>query len=50
MEKIKLILIFLGIITAVLFVYEVLFTKKGNDYRNYHVKTVGEYNYGNLKI
>lgn len=50
MQTIKLVLTILGIITTLLFVYEILFTKKGNDYRNYHVKTVGEYNYGNIKI
>lgn len=50
MKTFKLILTILGIITRVLFVYEVLFTKKGNDWRNYHQKTVGEYNYGGLKL
>ena len=49
MKTFKLILTILGIITGVLFFYEVLFTSKGKDYRNYHVKTVGEYNYGGLK-
>lgn len=49
METIKLVLTILGIITGVLFLYEVLFTSKGNDWKNYHVKTVGKYNYGGLK-
>lgn len=49
METIKLVLTILGIITGVLYAYEILFTKKGNDYRNYHQQTVGKYNYGGLK-
>lgn len=50
MQTIKLVLTILGIITGVLFFYEVLFTEKGNNWENYHQKTVGKYNYGGLKL
>lgn len=32
---------------TIVYLYEVLFTEKGNDPKCYHSKTIGEYNYGN---
>ena len=49
MKTIKLVLTILGIITGILYAYDILFTSKGKNWKNYHQKTVGKYNYGGLK-